>query len=742
MSDTYVTSVLVDGRINSFGTSTNPYFNWNFVSPDGLLTGYEIRIALPDPMTGQAPADLGTDSLVGDVWHPGRRRTPEAYGVRFNDDGTAFGGPRGCLQPKSLQPGVIYYFQVQVFDDQSDWFIGYFSIEIPPTAENVLIFPAAPVSNDELFATYDFVANPGQTESSKTQITWYRQQWPNGTYLAAVPAYANQKTIPAGVAQHGDLWQFSVRPNDGQEYSISTYSSQVVTIGNHLPKATALSISPSLPKTSDNLEATFSLGDRDGDDVTATIRWYRNNGLGFLEQVAFLNSTVVPASSVSLNDSWYFTVLPNDGYVNGLLETSPTVTVTSTPPYPLSMSVDGALMPSSLSDPNPVISWTYQDNDGQPQQQYQMVLGTRPISVNATGGTSASAHARQFYGGNGILSSTGSNGTVAAGNDVYDSGVITSNDNFFRYSTSDFLQAVTMTANSFDVFNDYAVLPDQVTLSLTIGSSSGQVAGQFNGQTSFYDVTLTYVKEENSNATYKLVVDNAVVGQFNSFYGSGLGTYTFGSVWIESGSTVGIMGLALSSGAAAQFQGLSLKPTGQITIMAADFDILSGYLNDGSGGIKLAGLAGTASTTFAYPSGKYNIELVYITETNGRPSLTLSINSTMLMNFAYEIGAETRSRFIAGVQINQGDTIKISGTRNAGAAARVEEIIFRPVETVQAGAQLRAGLTYYASLRLFDGNGWGNWYTTMFTMSGSAWATSVSNATGWTIETTMQVIPS
>ena len=67
------------------------------------------------------------------------------------------------------------------------------------------------------------------------------------------------------------------------------------------------------------------------------------------------------------------------------------------------------------------------------------------------------------------------------------------------------------------------------------------------------------------------------------------------------------MGVA-DSGSKAGFHQIKCVAKGEVDVNAADFATLSGYLKDGTGGIKLAGLAGTATTPFTLPSGSYDVE--------------------------------------------------------------------------------------------------------------------------------------
>lgn len=727
-----ITTLTVDSKVNPLNIRSNlPFFNWLYIDEDDdSLVAYEIRISTSD-------ADLGTDSFIGIIWHPGVIFTPESYGVRFNADGTAF---PGCPAISQLVTGVRYYFQVQIHDafDTSEWAVGYFQLNGAPTAANLAIVPAAPFNSDDLFARYDFIDDIGDVERN-SQIRWFRN--PTDGPPEEILSLRNKISVPHELTIPGDEWYFTVRPSDGIDFSVLTYQSAPVLILNRAPTASALAILPSQPRTADALEAVFAVSDPDEDSVKVSINWFKNG----VEQPELRNTKVIPASITSVDEEWYFTVLPNDGYVNGPTATSATVKILNTPPSLLSVSVEGEVLPKAVKSVNPTISWVYHDDDGQGQEKYQVIIGTKPArtrriltNIRALSPTSAGVgFALNCDGDDGVIS-TAKDGVLLAGDEIFDSGVVDSSDNFFEYVTEDFKRQVVLNTASFSNLTGYAVAPDLQTLTFQPNVPAATAAAQFPGDSAFYDVELTYIKEEGKRSTYKLIVDGTIIGQFTSQPGIGSATHTFNAVRIDNGSVVSINGLAVDSGAKGKFRQLFCTPVSQLTLNTGEFKTLSGYLLDGAGGIKLAGLAGTATTTFSFPSGTYDIELVYVTETNGNPVVSLSVNSSVVLSFNYESGVATRSRFVSGVDIDFGDTIKISGTRSAGAQARVKKVIFRPTTTVQAGAKLREGITYYSSVRVFDGREWSDWYTTKFTMEGSAWA-SVANATGWTIEARFKI---
>jgi len=98
---------------------------------------------------------------------------------------------------------------------------------------------------------------------------------------------------------------------------------------NTPPVASNLNISPSLPKTANNLVASYSYDDADGDPENGSeIRWYKNGVI----QSAHNNNLTVSSSNTSKGETWYFTVRPNDGNAFGSTVTSPGVTIGNTVP--------------------------------------------------------------------------------------------------------------------------------------------------------------------------------------------------------------------------------------------------------------------------------------------------------------------------------------------------------------------------------------------------------------------------
>lgn len=703
----------VDDKINPTNLSIlRPTFTWEVFDPDGdEIRSFDLRV-------GDDDTDLGTDSFVGNIWHISRV-TPEAFETTLGEDGTAFSG---CIFPKELVSGVKYFFQVKAYDDYgpSDWFTGCFKLNDAPVAENLSIVPSAPYTSDDLSALWDFVDDAGETESPLSEVRWFKDG-------VEVVSARNLRVLPASFTRPFEEWNFSVRPHDGVEFGAEAVSASVI-IANRAPVASSLAIRPAQPKTDDALEALFAVNDPDGDEVTVRIKWFKDG----IEQPKLRNKRIVPPFLTSVGEEWYFTVDPTDGYTAGATARSPSVEILNTRPEVTAIMVDNMVLPDSLDNPNPVISWQSFDPDAQDQAAYHVVIGTTSFRTKKSNAASPNALVCGDDG-DGIVSSA-ANGEIVSGDDVFDSGVIPSGNKFFQYVTDDFLPGVSVGATDAVQYSGYRLEPDVRTISLVSGASSGSVLLAFPGLPGTYEAQISYIDEDDKRSSFEILVDGIPMDKFTTAGQEGTFSHTFKAANISATSSVSIRGTAVDANAKAAFTRIVFNPVLEFEQAADEFDVLSGYVSDGDGGIKLVGLAGTALLSFPFPTGTYDIELVYQTESSGSPTMSVSVNNSVIDSFSFETGVKTRSRFISNISLSSGDSFKINAARGGAASARVKKIVFRPVQTVQAGTKLRPGVKYYVSIRVFDGEEWSDWKTSRFTVEGSAWVSSVQNATGWTIE--------
>ena len=199
--------------------------------------------------------------------------------------------------------------------DSQQWNVTVLNVNRPPEASNLTISPSNPLTTDDLAANYTYYDADGDPDSG-TEIRWYR----NGT----LQSHLNDTLkVPANQTTKSEEWYFTVKPKDGLDFG-NLQTSPTVTIQNSLPTASNLTISPSLPYTTDNLTANYTYTDADGDPESGTeIRWYKN---GFL-QPEFNDISEIPSSATTIGETWYFTVKPKDGTDLGELQISTAVTV-------------------------------------------------------------------------------------------------------------------------------------------------------------------------------------------------------------------------------------------------------------------------------------------------------------------------------------------------------------------------------------------------------------------------------
>jgi len=133
------------------------------------------------------------------------------------------------------------------------------------------------------------------------------------------------------------------------------------TILNIPPIASNLAITPTSPRTTDNLHASYTYFDPDGDPESGTqIRWYKNGAL----QSAYNDQTTIPSSATTKDDEWHFTSRPKDGTFFGNLQTSPPVTISNSPP-----TIDSHYPPTNPTiqeGENQEFNITKSDLDGDP----------------------------------------------------------------------------------------------------------------------------------------------------------------------------------------------------------------------------------------------------------------------------------------------------------------------------------------------------------------------------------------
>lgn len=159
-----------------------------------------------------------------------------------------------------------------------------------------------------------------------------------------------------------DDYRVRVTPNDGSLTGDTVVSNKFTINNNSLPSASSLRILPELPKSSDDLQVSYTFVDADGDkEGQPEIKWYKNG----THQVIYDNRKVLPSSATTKGDRWYYTIKVFDGKDYGGMQQSSSVTIVNAPPTAIDvkLSPDYPKIGQSL-----VASYRYQDDDNDSEQ--------------------------------------------------------------------------------------------------------------------------------------------------------------------------------------------------------------------------------------------------------------------------------------------------------------------------------------------------------------------------------------
>ncbi|MHA2086211.1 MAG: hypothetical protein ACXABD_20905, partial [Candidatus Thorarchaeota archaeon] len=181
-------------------------------------------------------------------------------------------------------------------------------------------------------------------------IIWYKDGILQGTLN-------DSSDVDSSLTSKGEIWHFKVRPSDGTDYGSWVSCPTNVTIGNTEPIASNANISPSSPKTGDNLVPNYDYSDPDSDpESDSEIIWYLNGVL----QGALNGSTTIQAGNTSKDEEWHFKIRPSDGTDFGVWIGSTNVTIGNTAP---SASVLTILPSNPKTHHTLTASYTFSDAD-------------------------------------------------------------------------------------------------------------------------------------------------------------------------------------------------------------------------------------------------------------------------------------------------------------------------------------------------------------------------------------------
>ncbi|MHA2305322.1 MAG: hypothetical protein ACXACU_07995, partial [Candidatus Hodarchaeales archaeon] len=221
-----------------------------------------------------------------------------------------------------------------------------------PTLTNVIVTPSNPSTSSDLTVNYDYSDEDSDSEVQGNRlIRWYNNSTP-------VPAYDDNPTVPASATKRDQQWYYQIRVNDGANNSI-WYTSNTETIVNTAPTASDVDITAS-PKTSDNLVASWTYSDVDGDSENTNwhIWWYKNDAY----QSNLDGAKVINSGNTSKGEIWKYVLQVYDGTAySGNYTLTPTVQIQNTPP---TITGDPYIIISNPQTDDVLVgNWTFDDVD-------------------------------------------------------------------------------------------------------------------------------------------------------------------------------------------------------------------------------------------------------------------------------------------------------------------------------------------------------------------------------------------
>jgi hypothetical protein len=237
-----------------------------------------------------------------------------------------------------------------------------------PSIEGVNITP------DPAYKTSTLTATPygwSDADGDAAQYLYQWQKW-NGASWQDILGATSSTLSPDNFVK-GDQIKVICTPFDGEDYGTSKEGT--IIISNSPPSAPVIDLTPDFPATTDDLVCIIITPsvDPDGDPVTYTYEWYKNDIL----QPAYTTSTL-PASATTVGDVWKCVVTPHgsDGPPD-----SDEVTIQNSPP------VLAYIGPKSVNE-GTMLSFTATATDPDlPAQTLTFSLGPgAPSSASITGG--------------------------------------------------------------------------------------------------------------------------------------------------------------------------------------------------------------------------------------------------------------------------------------------------------------------------------------------------------------------
>ncbi len=191
-----------------------------------------------------------------------------------------------------------------------------------PGPVEIAISPAEPLTGDDLAAQIHSEALDEDGDSISYRFAWSQDEATRSDLTAQV--------VPSTETAKGEVWRVTVTAFDGELEGPA--ATTAVAIGNTAPTAT-VEFAPAEPLSTEDLEATVTGEDPDGDDLSYSWAWAVDG-----EPTEHTGATV-PAADTTRGQVWTVTVVPSDGDDDGE-PASASVNVENTPPVVDALSIE------------------------------------------------------------------------------------------------------------------------------------------------------------------------------------------------------------------------------------------------------------------------------------------------------------------------------------------------------------------------------------------------------------------
>ncbi|MGI5861018.1 MAG: FG-GAP-like repeat-containing protein [Myxococcales bacterium] len=203
----------------------------------------------------------------------------------------------------------------------------------PPSFADLQIQPKAPVTDDELRASYRFFDLDGDPEP-RAQVRWFRDG-------KEVPELAGRLTVPASMTTKKQRWRFELSAPGAV-----TRQSPEVVIANSKPGAPKIAFDPDPPRRVSGVKVRIveEAPDADGDKIRYTYAWLKDGR----PQKGF-DKPELAALSIKKSERWTVVVTGSDGEAAGPSASLEAVVADSAPTAP-----EVALSPASPRRGDPI----------------------------------------------------------------------------------------------------------------------------------------------------------------------------------------------------------------------------------------------------------------------------------------------------------------------------------------------------------------------------------------------------